>query len=73
MSRDLTGDTQTEKPAALCDVCRGEVYSNDLVHVINGFVVCPECFFDYTFDYFSDCLCLGSEIRDSKEELHNDA
>ena len=72
MLGEILGDPQEEKPVARCDVCRGEVYSGDLVHVINGFVVCPECFFDYTFDYFSDCLFLGSELKDTKEDLHND-
>ncbi|MBR5381399.1 MAG: hypothetical protein IK136_02130 [Oscillospiraceae bacterium] len=68
-----TGDPQAGRAAALCDVCRGEVWPGDLVHVINGFVVCPECFLDYTFDYFSDCLMLGSEIQDQREDTNDDA
>ena len=59
------GETGCENPAALCDICRGEVYKNELVHVIDGFVVCAECFSDYTFDYFSGCMMLGSEISEN--------
>ena len=51
-----------DMPAALCDICGGEVYGGDLVHVINGFVICPECFWDFVFDYFEDCLTLGSDV-----------
>ena len=65
-------DPQSGRASALCDVCRGEVWPGDLVHVINGFVVCPECFSDYAFDYFSDCLTLGSEIQD-QEDTNDDA
>lgn|GEM_PF-423674 len=68
----LTDDPQGARISARCDICRGEVWPGDLVHVINGFVVCPECFLDYTFDYFSDCLTLGSELQE-QEDTKDDA
>jgi len=59
---DFDRETGCVSPAASCDICKGEVYRNELVHVIDGFIVCAECFSDYTFDYFSGCMMLGSEI-----------
>lgn len=53
-----------ERLAALCDICRGEVYSEDLVHIIDGFIVCPDCFYDFVFSYFEDCLVLGRDIAE---------
>lgn len=51
-----------------CSVCGGEVYRGELIHYIDGKVVCPDCFFDFTFDYFSDRLCLAEELgRDINE------
>jgi hypothetical protein len=49
---------------ARCDVCFGEIYSGDLAHLIDGFVVCPECFFDFAFDYFADRMVCGGELRE---------
>ncbi len=46
---------------AYCDVCKGEIYANELVHVIDGFVVCPDWFYDFVFDYFSENLVLAGE------------
>ena len=51
-----------DRPVALCDVCGGEVYGEDIVHVIDSFVVCPECFSDFVFEYFEDCMTQGSKI-----------
>ena len=45
-----------------CDRCLQEVYPGELVHLIEGFVICPECFLDFAFDYFSDCLTEVSEL-----------
>ena len=53
-----------EQPAAVCDVCGGDVMPWELVHVIDGFVVCPECFLDFAFGYFEDDLVTGSEARE---------
>jgi len=54
---------------ALCDRCAGEVYPGDLVHFIDGFIICPECFSDFAFDYFADRMFCGREI---KEMLRSD-
>jgi hypothetical protein len=56
-------------PVGRCDCCGQEIYPDDLVHVIDGFTVCPECFFDFAFDYFSRDLVPGSAL---KEENHGD-
>lgn len=53
-----------EQPIACCDVCKGEIFPDDLVHLIDGFIVCPECFFDFTFDYFADKMVCGREIKE---------
>ena len=47
-----------------CDRCQQEIYADDLVHVIDGYVVCPECFDDFVFDYFIANMCLGSELKE---------
>ena len=39
-----------------CDRCLEKVYPGELVHFIDGYVVCPACFLDFAFDYFFDCL-----------------
>lgn len=52
----------TDKSVCKCHVCREPVYPYELVHVIDGFVICPDCFFDFAFDYFSDRLILASEL-----------
>ncbi|MGM9520887.1 MAG: hypothetical protein ACI3VB_00225 [Oscillospiraceae bacterium] len=49
-----------------CDRCHGQLYPNELVHFIDGYLVCPDCFFDFAFDYFSDDLVL---VRDIPELL----
>ena len=46
-----------------CDICSEEIYPFELVHNIDGKIICPDCFFDFTFDYFSDRLFLASELR----------
>ena len=51
------------KPICRCDLCKGDVFPGELVHFIDGTVICPDCFFDFAFDYFSDKLILSDEIR----------
>ena len=46
----------------LCDRCQEQVYPGELVHFIDGYIICPECFFDFAFDYFADDLIEVSEI-----------
>ena len=50
--------------AGRCDRCLQPVYDDDLVHVIDGYVVCPECFDDFAFDYFSANMVLGAELKE---------
>ena len=47
--------------AARCDRCKNDVYAGELVHLIDGYVVCPECFLDFAFDYFEDRLIPAEE------------
>jgi len=56
------GDAQSVPPVMLCDFCCGEIYKDDLVHYIDGYVICPECFDDFIFDYFADCMITGEEL-----------
>ena len=57
-------ETGYEAPAAICDRCGEEVYTYELVHLIDGFVICAECFDDFVFEYFEDCLMTGGEIKE---------
>jgi hypothetical protein len=52
-----------------CDVCFEDVYDEELVHYIDGSIICPECFDDFVFDYFKPQMILVSEL---KEELYSD-
>lgn len=56
--------SQDTPPATFCDVCRGEIYEDDLFHLIDGYAVCPECFYDYVFEYFSSCMLSGREFKE---------
>jgi len=53
-----------ETPAAYCSLCGGEVYEDDLAHLIDGYVVCPECFDDFAVEYFSPYFMTGAEIKE---------
>ena len=55
---------QDSCPVAECDLCGGEIYADELVHFINGFVICAECFYDYAFEYFSHCMVQGFELKE---------
>lgn len=57
-------DWQEKLPAAKCDNCGGEVYDEELVHLIDGFVICAECFEDYAFEYFEPCMVLAKDIKE---------
>ena len=46
----------------LCDRCQEQVYPDELVHLIDGYIICPECFFDFAFDYFAEDLILVRDI-----------
>ena len=61
-------DPQNLPPAAHCDLCKGEIYAEDLVHVIHGSVICPECFDDFVFSYFAHCLTLGKDIANLSQQ-----
>jgi hypothetical protein len=45
-----------------CDKCRGELYDNELVHLIDGYIICPECFEDFAFEYFEDKMTAVGDI-----------
>ena len=51
-----------EKVVCNCDICSEPIYAYELVHLIDGHIVCPDCFFDFAFDYFSDRLVKASEL-----------
>ena len=57
---------QENQPIARCDNCGGEIYDDELVHLIDGFVICAECFEDYAFEYFESCMVTGDEIREMR-------
>ena len=44
-----------------CSSCGGGIYPGELIHFIAGAYICPDCFFDFAFDYFSDCLITAPE------------
>ncbi|MBE6949521.1 MAG: hypothetical protein E7456_06715 [Ruminococcaceae bacterium] len=51
-------------PAGICDRCKGEVYAEELVHLIDGFVICAECFPDFAYDYFEPDMVLGGDLKE---------
>ena len=53
----------SDKPVGLCDVCLCEVYGGDEVYVIDGFIICTDCFGDYMKDMYKNCKILGEEIE----------
>ncbi len=55
---------EEEPPVAKCDSCGGEVYAEELVHLIDGFVICAECFEDYAFKYFEPDMVLGEDLKE---------
>ena len=55
-----------DRPTARCDRCGGEIYENELVHVIDGFVICAECFEEYACEYFESCMVVGGELGEMR-------
>lgn len=51
-------------PISKCDCCHGEVFADDLVHFVEGFVICPDCFDDFAFDYFAPFLVTGDDLKE---------
>lgn len=45
---------------ALCDMCGGEIYSDELYYRIDGDSVCPDCLEDYAALTFASCLVKAS-------------
>ena len=61
-------DSQAQPPAGRCDRCQGEIYRGVLYHRIDGFSICADCFFDFAFDYFADCMvCCGTPGQEGCE------
>ena len=52
-----------------CGICLEDIFDGELVHYIDGRIICPECFDDFAFDYFSSQMILVSEL---KEVLYNE-
>ena len=46
-----------------CDKCGFEVYDGDSIYIIDGFVICDECFPDYAREYFSCSKHFGEHLR----------
>ena len=49
--------------AGICDKCALEVYDSDIIYIIDGFIICNECFGDYARDYFYHCRTYGETLR----------
>ena len=60
----LFSDPQSAPPAALCDICREGIYAGELVHYIDGYLICPDCFDEFVFDYFADRMFLIDELKE---------
>ncbi|MBQ8974926.1 MAG: hypothetical protein IJ072_04275 [Oscillospiraceae bacterium] len=68
MSVNITADRDfVPSPAGRCDICAQDIFRDELVHVIDGFVVCAECFEEFVFDYFSDNMVLGALLKEDKD------
>ena len=65
-------NSQDEQPISRCDSCGGEIYADELVHVIDGFIICAECFDDYVFDYFASNMVTGEDLREMLSEYDDD-
>ena len=46
--------TAEDEHICLCDICKCQVYSSDEVYFIDGFIVCLDCFDDFSKHYFMD-------------------
>ena len=49
--------------AAFCDKCALEVYDSDEIYIIDGFIICSECFESYAKEYFACCRTYGETLR----------
>ena len=58
--------SRSSAPVLKCDRCGEEIYPYELIHKIDGFIICPDCFDDFAFDYFSDCLMTGSQAMEEE-------
>ena len=72
MTRNPTTDRQTQAPAALCGRCRGEVYRHELLFVLDGTELCPDCFRQRVLRLLEEspaqlALLLGAETREASE------
>lgn len=62
----IHADPQTILPLAVCDVCGEGIYPGELVHQIDGYLICPDCFFDFVFDYFADKMIMIDELKENR-------
>ena len=56
----------------LCDRCGGEIFPDEPAHVIDGFIICGECFEEFAYEYFRDCLMTGGDIKEMLLENADD-
>ena len=64
----MSCDWNRTEPVANCDLCKGGVFGDELVHFIDGYIICAECFDDFAVDYFESNMILGNEL---KENFHD--
>ena len=60
---DENEGTFWEKPAGFCDVCLCQVYDGDEVYLIDGFIICTDCFDGYVRDIYAGCRTLGENLN----------
>lgn len=53
-------------PAAFCDDCLCEIYGGDEVYVIDGFVICTDCFGSYMKERYAGCKTRGENLNRRK-------
>ena len=49
--------------AGVCDKCALEIYDSDVIYIIDGFVICDECFESFSREYFEHCKAYGEILR----------
>ena len=47
----------------MCDKCALEVYDSDEIYIIDGFIICSDCFENFAKDYFACCRTYGETLR----------
>jgi hypothetical protein len=55
-------------PAVQCDICQGEVYEEEFVHLIDGYVICPDCFDEFVAAYFASDMVRGKELIGTNDD-----